>query len=158
VGLKTLVVGVGNSILGDDGIGLRVAQTIRNNLPKNGDVDVKELSVGGLELMEELLGYNRVIIIDAMTTEREAGTIYKLTPDEFNRARHLSSPHDLNFMSALELGKKHIPGKMPNEISIYTIGVKEVTTFTEKMDPKVIKAGAKVAKIVLNELTRCQHR
>ncbi len=82
--MKTLVIGLGNPILTDDGIGVKVAYAVQNELEvtgtsrKNGSdesyraecashqiVDVTEASVGGLRLMEMMIGYDKVIIIDA---------------------------------------------------------------------------------------------
>jgi len=61
----TLVVGLGNPILGDDGIGWRVADAVRAIKP---DIEVDCLALGGLSLMERLVGYGRVIIIDSIQT------------------------------------------------------------------------------------------
>ncbi|MFH1327949.1 MAG: hydrogenase maturation protease [Candidatus Bathyarchaeota archaeon] len=151
--LKNLLIGLGNPILGDDGIGIYVAQLVRKNLPKFQSIDIKEVSIGGLRIIDELLGYDRAILVDATTAEsEEIGKICKLKPEEFNSTLHLSTSHDLNFTTALELGKKYAPDKMPKEIVIYGIKVNEVSTFSDRLNPRVQKAGAKAAKIILKEL------
>ena len=63
--MKTLVLGLGNPILTDDGVGVYAAATVREALPPDSPIDVSEVSVGGLGLMERMLGYDRVILIDA---------------------------------------------------------------------------------------------
>lgn len=70
--MKTLVIGLGNPILTDDGVGIYAAQAVREALPINSKVAVKELSVGGLALMEAMVGYNYVILIDALWSITDA--------------------------------------------------------------------------------------
>ena len=79
---KTIIVGLGNPILTDDGVGVKVAYEIearfRGNIPAN--LTITEASVGGLWLMELLEGYDRAIIIDAIQTRNghPTGSIYTL--------------------------------------------------------------------------------
>ncbi|HMZ07522.1 MAG TPA: hydrogenase maturation protease, partial [Anaerolineales bacterium] len=64
--MKTLIVGLGNPILGDDGVGWKVVEEIKKQTPSSqGDVDVICLSLGGLALMEHLIGYQRAILVDS---------------------------------------------------------------------------------------------
>ena len=58
---RTIVVGLGNPILGDDGVGWRVAQAVQALAP---EADVECQALGGLSLMERLVGYQRAIIVD----------------------------------------------------------------------------------------------
>ena len=66
--MKILVVGLGNPILTDDGVGVKVAYAVRDALASEGrnDVTVTEASVGGLRLMEMMVGYDRAILVDAL--------------------------------------------------------------------------------------------
>jgi hydrogenase maturation protease len=63
--VKTLILGLGNPILTDDGVGVLVAEEVRSRLPEDTPIDITEVSVGGLTLMETMIGYDRVILIDA---------------------------------------------------------------------------------------------
>ena len=67
--MKTMVIGLGNPILGDDGVGWKVAEEVRKQLPCDMSVNVDCLSVGGISLMEHLIGYDRAILIDAFALE-----------------------------------------------------------------------------------------
>ncbi len=69
---KTLVLGMGNPILGDDGVGVRIAQEVQVALPADAGVDVSEACVGGLSLMERMVGYDTVILVDALCTGSRA--------------------------------------------------------------------------------------
>jgi hydrogenase maturation protease len=103
----TLVVGLGNPILGDDGVGWRVAERVLGRLD-DPDVAVLCLSLGGLALMEHLVGYRRVMIVDAMATGAPAGTLHWLdAPDRGELGvQHTASVHDLSLASALAMGRE----------------------------------------------------
>ncbi|WP_309493216.1 hydrogenase maturation protease [Candidatus Hecatella orcuttiae] len=151
--LKTLILGVGNEILGDDGIGIQVARDLKKRLRRRTDIDVKEASAGGLRLIEEMLDYDKVIVVDAIATGKtEVGRIFRLSPSEFDSTRHLSSSHDLNFATALRLGENYAPNRMPKEIVVYAIEIKDFSVFTKRITAKVREAGLRVVDAILKEL------
>ena len=79
--MKPLVLGLGNELLGDDAIGIEVVRRLRGELGES--ADVVESSLHGLALIDLMLGYDRMIIIDAITTGRYAvGTVVSLKPNE----------------------------------------------------------------------------
>ena len=150
--MKTIVLGLGNPILRDDGVGNRVALELEDKFAQRKDVTVVETSMSGLSLMDLLAGYDRAIIIDAIQTAKgKAGQLYRLTPDAFNNTRHASSPHDVNFATALELGNK-LGIAMPKQIVVYAIEVADTTTFGEEFTPKVKRAITKCVKSIIKEL------
>ncbi len=151
MGMKTLVLGLGNSILSDDGVGIRVAHEVGKNL-NDPQVAVSETSAAGLSLLDSMLGYDRVVIIDAIQTEKgEAGQIYRMSAADFSLTKHLSSPHQINLATALELGKM-LDLAIPQEITIFAVEAKDITTFNEKCTPEVEKAIPKVVRMVLEDL------
>lgn len=78
--MKTLILGLGNPILSDDGVGLGVAEELEGRLDQQ-EVTVVETSMAGLSLRDLLIAYDRVIIIDAIqTVGGKAGQIYRLDP------------------------------------------------------------------------------
>jgi hydrogenase maturation protease len=151
--VKTLVIGIGNPILGDDGVGVRVAEELAK-LVQDEEITIDEASTSGFSLLDYLLGYEKVIIIDAiMTEEGEPGEIYRLKPEAFTKSVHLgTSLHDANLPTALELGRRLAPEAMPREIVIFAIEVREVHTFTEQMTEQVREAVPQAVKLVLGEL------
>ena len=78
--MQTLIIGLGNPLVTDDSVGLRVAAELRSQLAGRPDVAVTEDYWGGLRLMEQMVGYDRVIVIDAICSGTAAGTIHHLTP------------------------------------------------------------------------------
>ena len=154
--MKTLVLGMGNPILSDDGVGVRVAEAVRASLPPDAPVDVCELSVGGLRLMEHMLGYERVILIDAMQPgHAEPGTFRRLSYTELARlcpTQHVTCVHDTSLVTALEMAQRMgLP--VPREIIVYAIGVQDVENFGEQLTPAVARALPAILDAVLQELS-----
>jgi hydrogenase maturation protease len=149
--MKTLVLGLGNPILSDDGAGIRVAQKVGKQL-NDPQVTVAETSEAGLRLLDSIVGYDKAIIIDAVQTEKgQAGQIYRMGPEDFSLTKHFSSPHQINLATSLELGNA-LNLAMPKKITIFAVEAKDTTTFSEKCTPAVEKAIPEVVKMVLQEL------
>jgi hydrogenase maturation protease len=163
--LKTLILGLGNPILTDDGVGVRVAEALRAALPPDTSIDVSEACVGGLGLMERLVGYDRVILIDALHDAGWArpdsmgygppGTIHRLTLDDLRTispTQHSASAHDTNLVTALEMGAR-MGLHLPQEIIIYGIAVENIIDFGDEPTPAVKRAIPEVTAAVLAVLT-----
>jgi len=149
--MKTLVLGLGNLILSDDGAGIRVAQEVGKQL-NDPQITVSETSAAGLSLLDSIVGYDKVIIIDAIQTKKgQAGQIYCMKSEDFSFAKHFSSPHQTNLVTALELGKM-LGLVMPQEITIFAVEAKDIASFSEKCTPEVERAIPKAVKMVLEEL------
>lgn len=149
--MKTLVLGLGNPILSDDGAGIRVAQEVGKQL-NDPQIAVSETSAAGLSLLDSIVGYDKVIIIDAIQTkEGNIGQIYRMKPEDFSFAKHLSSPHQINLVTALELGNA-LNLAMPQEITIFAVEAKDIASFSEKCTPEVERAIPEAVKMVLEEL------
>jgi len=149
--MKTLVLGLGNSILSDDGVGIKVAQEVRKELidPR---VSVAEISEAGLHLLDSIVGYGNVIIIDAIRTRGgEPGQIHRMEPEDFSFIKCFSSPHQVNLVTALELGKM-LNLAMPRTIAIFAVEAKDIATFGDKCTLEVQRAIPEVVEMVLQEL------
>lgn len=108
--------------------------------------------MAGLSLLDVLAGYEKAIIIDAIqTVGGKAGQIYQLDPEALDATRHAASPHDVNFATALELGKR-LGLALPTQIVIFAIEVADVGTFSEECTPDVRWAMPVCAKMVIEEL------
>ncbi|MCX6003523.1 MAG: hydrogenase maturation protease, partial [Chloroflexi bacterium] len=102
--------------------------------------------------IDMLADYDRAIIIDAINTHSgKPGEIYRLGTGVLNDTMHATSPHDINFASALELGKQ-LGLKMPSEIVVYAIEVADVITFSEICTPAVESAIPECVERVLKDL------
>jgi len=151
--VRTLVLGIGNPILGDDGVGFHIAQELAKEI-EDKNIDVKDTSIDGLNLLELIVGYDKVIIIDAiMTEDGEVGEIYRLRPENFVKTVHpTTSPHNANLATAIEIGKKFLVGQMPAKVVVFAVNIQEVTEFTEEMTRKVKEAISRAVNLVLEEI------
>jgi hydrogenase maturation protease len=149
--MKTLVLGLGNPILSDDGVGIRVAHEVASQV-NNPQITVTETSGAGLSLLDSITGYDGVIIIDSIQTrEGNAGQIYRLGLEDFSFTKYFSSPHQVNLATALELGRM-LGLAMPQRVIIFAVEAKDVTTFGEKCTPEVEQVIPEVVKMVQEEL------
>jgi hydrogenase maturation protease len=135
--MKILVLGLGNPLVSDDSVGLRVAQALKPLLADRSDIEVSEDYWGGLRLMERMIGFDRAIVIDAICSGAPPGTIHRLTPDSISTQRSASA-HDVNLPTALEFGRKAGVALPKNEdILLVGIEAEDILTFSEQCTPAV---------------------
>jgi hydrogenase maturation protease len=139
-GMRQLVLGLGNDILGDDAVGLRVARQVAGRLAGRADVTVAEDERGGLALIEQLAGFDRVLLIDAIQTGAPAGTLHDLRVDSVPTQR-TATAHGINLRMALELGRRSGVA-LPADEAIAILGIEagDVLTFAEGLSPDVEQA------------------
>ena len=150
--MKTLVLGLGNTILSDDGVGIHIAFEIEK---KCKNIDVLEASAAGFRVIDEIIGYEKLILIDSIKTgETKPGELHRFTFDEFSRTMHHSSPHDISLFEAFDIMKKE-NADLPTDIKVYAVEVCDTSTFSESCTSKVEEVIPKVAGIIIeeNELT-----
>jgi hydrogenase maturation protease len=149
--LRTVIIGIGSLLRGDDAIGIRVAEAIeREALPP--DVKVVTTTAAGLALLDLLTGYERALIIDAIQTRQgKPGEVYRLGLDDLPAPLHSFTVHDVSVRSALDIGRKMgLP--LPGEIIIFAIEVADVAPLREGCTPQVEDAISNAVSLVLNEL------
>lgn len=133
---KILILGIGNDILTDDGIGPKLADELKKNIRSPG-IFFQNAFIGGLEILELIQDYEKVIFIDAIVTrDGIPGTIYHFRPEDFKETLHLSNLHDANFLTALELGRK-MGMNIPSEIHIIAIEIVEDRVFSNQFSPEI---------------------
>jgi hydrogenase maturation protease len=150
--MKTLIIGLGNPILRDDSVGLRVVQMLRGLLADHPGIELMEDYWGGLRLMEQMVGYDRAIIVDAICTDAPSGTIHLLSPGDIPTQRSASA-HDVNLPTALEFGRQ-AGAHLPSNENILLIGIEaaDVQTFEESLSPEVEAALPQAIDQILSEL------
>lgn len=152
IAMRTLVLGLGNPVLTDDSVGLRVIEELRPLLADRPDVEVDEDYWGGLQLMERLVGYDRAIIVDAICTGAPPGTIHRLPVDAIP-TQHSASGHDANLATALALGRQagaHLPAT--EDILLVGIEAHDILNFSEECTPQVRAAIPGALETVMDAL------
>jgi hydrogenase maturation protease len=154
---KILVIGLGNPILGDDGIGWVVAREVESRLGEFApNVEVDCLALGGLSLMERLVGYRFVILIDSLNTgQRPQGSVITFTLEDLIDLTygHASAAHDASLKTALDVGRK-LNAILPSDKDVHVVAVeaRHVYDFKEELSPVIAAAIPLAVKQVFNLL------
>jgi hydrogenase maturation protease len=146
---RTLVLGLGNEILGDDRVGLLTARRVAEHL--GGAVDHAEAAVATIDLIQMMTGYERVVVIDAFVNdEMSPGTIVRADPDQLPSGFGFRSFHTMPFTHALALGAT-TGADMP-EVVVHGMVVTRVSEFTEELSPLVAASWPTWADAIVDEI------
>jgi hydrogenase maturation protease len=133
----SVIVGLGNEIAGDDGIGLHIARILGDRLRANTAVDVVALPWAGFSLLDTLRGRTRAAIVDCLTTgTHPPGTIVRLDERGIAGSVRLNSFHDISLPTVLALGRQ-MGWDMPHDVAIWGIEADQVGVFHEGLSPAV---------------------
>jgi len=130
-----LILGLGNEVLGDESLGIDLVKEleIQDNYPLT---DYHYSYIGGLELLELIQGYSRLVIVDTIVSEDESeGRVSVMNTDDGDTL-HLSSPHDMSFITALAMGRK-LGLSMPDQIMIIAIGIVPDLTINSSLSTNI---------------------
>jgi hydrogenase maturation protease len=149
---KILLLGVGNDILGDDAVGLLAVRGLYDEFHTS--ADIVEAAMGGLQLMELLEGYKKVLILDAIVTaEHPCGTILELSKEEFKHTVAIA-PHMVSMPESLQLAEKlGIP--FPEEIRILAMEIEDPYELREGLSSLVEQALPRMisrARIIVGQM------
>jgi hydrogenase maturation protease len=149
--MATIVIGVGNTVRSDDGVGPRAARELGRLLSGSDGVVTAELPCGGMGLMEAMAGYDRAVVIDAMLGGAAPGTVRCFDPGELPNTRTTNSTHNGSLQEALEFGRA-VGLRLPGRIRIWTVEAGDVETLGETLTPPVERAIQEVVRGVLREI------
>lgn len=151
--MKKIVLGIGNPIIGDDGVAFHVIEKLQSD-PPPGDVTLTASDVSGLAILDQITDFDEAVIVDAIqTVNGKPGEVYRLELDDFRVTKHTISPHDVDLPTALEIGKI-LKIKLPAKISIIAIEIPDAYEFSTSLSADVLAAvplAAKLAREILCE-------
>lgn len=142
------MLGLGNPVLSDDAVGLKVAERLREMLAERPlpGVEVLCSTRGGFELLDLLAGYARAVIVDALTLpEPNPGRVHQLGLASFAGMARLVGSHDISLSQAFQLAE-HLGISMPGEVIIFGVEAAEVCEFSEELTPPLAQAVEPLAK------------
>ncbi|MCP4591028.1 MAG: hydrogenase maturation protease [bacterium] len=144
-----LVLGLGNILLGDEGVGVRVVEAMADTaLPAN--VEVFDGATSGLDLLDTLADRRKVIVIDALAGDGEPGTVERLTPADLAvPAARSVSLHDLGLLETLTAARQL--GICPPEVVIFGVWPKEVRWSLE-LSPEISRLIPRLIELILREV------
>jgi hydrogenase maturation protease len=151
---KTILIGLGNPILGDDGVGWRVVEHLQHSSSIPASVEVDYLALGGISLMERLIGYDLAILVDAIVTRQNPiGSVVCMDISDLpaQAGGHLASVHDTSLQNALQMGLA-LGARLPDRINIVAVESQNVYDFSEELSKPVEAAVPEAAKMVMKLL------
>ncbi|MFX1513434.1 MAG: hydrogenase maturation protease [Promethearchaeota archaeon] len=151
---KILVLGIGNEILGDDRLGIEVVLQLKQQKPQSENIHYLTAPIAGLDVIDLLLDYNTVIIVDSWITNRKQKRIRRIEVEDLEHTVTFTSPHQLNLVTGINLGKKLFPERMPNNIIMLVGEISPVEEFSECFSPDVLRKMPQLVKIIEKEITK----
>jgi hydrogenase maturation protease len=147
--LKTVVIGIGNLLRCDDGAGVHVVNFLKST---NTKVDAHDLTMGSIDIIELIRGYDRAYIIDAIKTGAEPGTVFKINIHHNEEPPVIHSSHGVDLFTTLKLAEELYPEELPNEIIVFGIEAQDLITLNMECTEPVRKGVEQVAQYIQNHL------
>jgi hydrogenase maturation protease len=154
--MKVIVIGLGNPILTDDAVGIRISELLEKKLPaiafpENTEISIRQNESGGWDILDLVVDYDVLILIDALLDKSLKPGELKWYTDKVFTSIRLSGVHNMDVFSAIEYGKS-LKLKVPEKIIVLGIGVKDVLTFSEQCSSEVETAIEKGADQVIDKI------
>jgi hydrogenase maturation protease len=148
---SVLVLGVGNLLLSDEGVGVHVARRLQQmELPAW--VEVVDGGTGGFELINFCHGRKKIIIVDAILTEAEPGTLFRLRPEDIvwpELQRY--SAHHAGLVELIRQCRTMMPS---TEVILFGVVPQEIDRVSMNLSPVLEERLEKIAAMVVEETTR----
>ncbi len=145
---KTLVLGLGNVLMGDEGIGVYVVRALETHaLPA--DVECLDGGTGGFTLLEPLENADRILLVDAASDGNPIGTITRTTPRFSRDYPPTLTDHDVGMKDLLDMF--YIQGGH-HEIILYAITIDPQQPIRMSLSPEGEKLAATAVDRILAEL------
>ena len=153
---KTAVLGFGNPVRSDDGIGCLVISWLQESVGASDQLSLLDMGTSAFEVLFQLAGHERIILVDAVINSGEPdGTLFQLPADAI-QASIQDDPmvflHSLKWDQALSYAKKILQDKYPQDISVYLIAVSD-TRLEVQCSEAVLAAGKKVVDLISASLS-----
>jgi hydrogenase maturation protease len=147
---KIIIYGLGNPYRCDDAVGIKIAEQLKNLL-NDPRVTIRSGSVDGLTMLDEIRGYERVIIIDSIkTADGTPGDIYRTSVDPSDASSSVSLSHGISFLTALRMGAR-FGYDMPRQIELFTVEIADNESFTEECTQPVREKIPVLVDILIRE-------
>ncbi len=146
------ILGIGNTIYSDDGVGIRVVEKLEKEYDFPDDVLVVDGGILGINLMGIISNAGRMIVVDTVLNHGQPGDLHRLEHDEIpNRILAKNSLHQVDLIEALTLcsALDHVP-----QTTIIGVEPKDLETLSEVMTPEIESRMDDLVQAVLEELVR----
>jgi hydrogenase maturation protease len=144
----TVILGIGNILLKDDGVGVHVVKQLESE-PLSSTVELVDGGTSTMDMLPFFSQYAKVIIVDALQTGAQPGTIYRLTPDDLPnyQCRNLSI-HDIQILDVVKIAA--LLGKKP-QVTIIGVEPKEIGLDLQMSEELMVKI-PEIIRVIKKEL------
>lgn len=153
-----IVIGLGNPLMGDEGIGIVLIEKITEmaaagKIPGTENVQFHDGGTGGMNLLHTIAGRKKAILIDCALMGTEPGTLRRFTPEEIQTVKKLAhlSLHEVDILKVIELAKQL--DECPEEMVFFGIEPQEITQRMDLSDPLKARIDRYI-QAVLEEISR----
>lgn len=144
---KVLILGIGNTLMGDEGIGVHVVNSLEKTALPDG-VELLDGGTGSFLLLEPMQSADKVILIDATIDGAKAGSVRRLHPRYSKDYPKTLTAHDIGLKDLIDAF--YLMGKTP-EVTLFAVSIEDLQDLTTEMSPDLNKVVPKVAGLVLEE-------
>lgn len=154
--VRTLVLGLGNPLMGDDGLGLALLEALRAGWRCEPAVDLVDGGTWGMNLLPMIEQADRVLLLDAINVGKEPGSLVVLQRDELPRLFALKiSPHQIDLREVLALAE--LRGALPTEVT--AVGMQPgVIAMRTELSPELVARVPDVLRLARGVLADWGHR
>jgi len=154
--MQITILGLGNSVLTDDAVGLRAVARVQEllptiALPAEVSVAIRTNEAGGWEVLDDVEGADALIMADAILDEALKPGEFCWYPDKVFSSPRMTGVHNMDVFTAMDFARRH-GVKMPQEIHVLGVGVGDVVTFSETCTAPVEKAIPAIADEIIRRL------
>ncbi len=150
---KTIVLGLGNPLMADEGVGPAVIERLGLIAEQYPDVEFVDAGAGGMTLLHLLDGRSKAILIDCAKMDTAAGTIRRFAPEQVESVKKLThqSLHEADIMRIIEIARQL--DQCPQEIVIFGIEPERIDV-DRQLSPTIAAALDGYVELIRSELAR----
>lgn len=146
----TLILGLGNILLGDEGVGVRVVEELGRRISFPPHIKLVDGGTGGYRLLPVISKARHLLIVDAVITGKEPGTIYRFKYGEIpENIVHKMFPHEVNILEVLRTAE--IQGSLPDTI-IIGIEPENISSYTMELTEELKNKIPDVIDVIIEQL------
>jgi hydrogenase maturation protease len=141
--VKTLLLGLGNDLYGDDGVGIQVVRRLKEEAAAKArvaaalrDTHLEECCLSGLALLEVIVGYDRLVIVDTIKRPSPVPGRVHLLGEKDIRSLPGPSPHYVSIPQAIEIGRR-LGLHVPSHIRVVAVEARNMYTMGEDLSPEM---------------------
>lgn len=147
------VLGIGNILLRDDGVGIRALEALRRDFSFGGNVTLIDGGTTIFHNMGIFAGAEKMIVFDAVKLDGPPGTVYAFNSDEYRvKMPRKATSHDVGVLNTLSM--MELIGQKPPEVIIIGVQPKEYDTWSEELTPEVTAAIPEMIRRAVAQLAK----